>query len=167
MNTPYRDLVEVTGWSSRERNRSGRHYVRHVSRQGNECYCPACRAKFREQTGQEPPVKEDFDSLLWQQWVNFKYRSIEEALLYLKQGDQGGQSQCRASDKHLERMGVPEWRQHSEFHSRHRGCGRPAGRDRWGLFGPIIFCFSDETQLHELAPGGPVQAQTRLHAGRP
>jgi len=48
---------------------------------GNACYCPACKAKFCAQTGQDPPVKEDFDSLLWQQWVEFKYRSIEEALL--------------------------------------------------------------------------------------
>ena len=48
---------------------------------GDACYCPACKAKFRAQTGQEPPIKEDFDSLLWQQWVEFKYRSIEEAML--------------------------------------------------------------------------------------
>jgi hypothetical protein len=48
---------------------------------GDACYCPACKARFRAQTGREPPVKEDFDSLLWQQWVEFKYRSIEEALV--------------------------------------------------------------------------------------
>jgi len=47
----------------------------------DECYCPACKAKFRKLAGQEPPVKEDFNSLLWQQWVEFKYRSIEEAML--------------------------------------------------------------------------------------
>ena len=46
-----------------------------------ECYCDACRAKFRGLTGQEPPVKEDFRSVLWQQWVDFQYRSIEEAML--------------------------------------------------------------------------------------
>lgn len=45
------------------------------------CYCDVCKARFRELTGQDPPVKEDFDDPLWQQWVNFKYRSIEEALL--------------------------------------------------------------------------------------
>ncbi|MEW6354783.1 MAG: beta-galactosidase trimerization domain-containing protein [Planctomycetota bacterium] len=48
---------------------------------GQECYCDACKEKFRKLTGQEPPVKEDFASLLWQQWVDFKYRSIEEAML--------------------------------------------------------------------------------------
>ncbi|OGV71553.1 MAG: hypothetical protein A3K19_09345 [Lentisphaerae bacterium RIFOXYB12_FULL_65_16] len=47
----------------------------------DECYCDACKRKFRDLTGEGPPVKEDFDSLLWQQWVDFKYRSIEEALL--------------------------------------------------------------------------------------
>ncbi len=47
----------------------------------DECYCPHCEAKFRKAAGEKPPVKEDFDSLLWQQWVDFKYRSIEEALL--------------------------------------------------------------------------------------
>jgi hypothetical protein len=47
----------------------------------DECYCPACKAKFHKLTGQEPPVKEDFQSLLWQQWVEFKYRTIEEAML--------------------------------------------------------------------------------------
>lgn len=46
----------------------------------DECYCPHCEAKFRKATSQKPPVKEDFDSLLWQQWVDFKYRSIEEAM---------------------------------------------------------------------------------------
>lgn len=47
----------------------------------DECYCAACKAKFQKETGQEPPLKEDFDSRLWQQWVNFKYRSIEAAML--------------------------------------------------------------------------------------
>lgn len=48
---------------------------------GNACYCEACKAKFRAETGQEPPNREDFDSPLWQSWVDFRYRSIEEALL--------------------------------------------------------------------------------------
>jgi hypothetical protein len=81
VNTPYRDLV---------RNRC----VELVTKVGvdgvffdmfharsDECYCPACKAKFRKLTGQEPPVKEDFQSLLWQRWVEFKYRTIEDAML--------------------------------------------------------------------------------------
>lgn len=48
---------------------------------GNECYCPSCREKFKALTGQEPPLKEDFADPLWPQWVEFKYRSIEEALM--------------------------------------------------------------------------------------
>lgn len=81
VNTPYRELV---------RNRIA-ELVREVHTDGvffdmfhtrsDECYCDACKAKFKQQTGQEPPLKEDFDSVLWQQWVNFKYRSIEEAML--------------------------------------------------------------------------------------
>jgi len=47
----------------------------------DECYCDACRAKFRALTGEDPPTKEDFDSLLWQQWVNLKYRSLEQSML--------------------------------------------------------------------------------------
>ena len=81
INTPYRDLV---------RNRIV-ELVKEVGVDGiffdmfharaDECYCPACKAKFKQETGQEPPLKEDFDSVLWQQWVNFKYRSIESTML--------------------------------------------------------------------------------------
>jgi hypothetical protein len=81
VNTPYRDLV---------RNRIV-ELVKDIGADGvffdmfnarkDECYCDACREKFRALAGQDPPVKEDFDSLVWQQWANFKYRTIEEALL--------------------------------------------------------------------------------------
>lgn len=47
----------------------------------DECYCEACTRKFRALTDEAPPKKEDFDSLLWQQWVNFKYRSLEQSML--------------------------------------------------------------------------------------
>lgn len=47
----------------------------------DRCYCDACRAAFRAQTGEEPPAKQDFDSLLWQEWTLFKQRTIEGALL--------------------------------------------------------------------------------------
>ena len=81
VNTPHRDLV---------RNRIV-ELVKEVGVDGiffdmfharkDECYCEACKSKFRALTGQEPPLEEDFDSVLWQQWVNFKYRSIEAAML--------------------------------------------------------------------------------------
>lgn len=48
---------------------------------GDECYCDACRRKFKAVAGADPPVKEDFENPLWARWVEFKYRSIEEALL--------------------------------------------------------------------------------------
>ena len=81
INTPYRDLV---------RNRIV-ELVKEIGVDGiffdmfharaDECYCAACKVKFTKQTGQEPPLKEDFDSVLWQQWTDFKYRSIESAML--------------------------------------------------------------------------------------
>lgn len=80
-NTPCRDLV---------RNRIV-ELVKEIGVDGiffdmfharaDQCYCEACKKKFRALTGQDPPSKRDFDSLLWQQWVDFKYRSIEEAML--------------------------------------------------------------------------------------
>lgn len=48
---------------------------------GGACYCPTCTTRFRAQTGQAPPLREDFSNPLWQQWCRFRYRSIEEALL--------------------------------------------------------------------------------------
>jgi len=80
-NTPYRDLVrkrivELVG----EIGVDGIFFDMFHTRK-DECYCEACQAKFRALTGQDPPAKENFDSLLWQQWVDFKYRSIEQTLL--------------------------------------------------------------------------------------
>lgn len=46
-----------------------------------ECYCPSCRSGFKKLVGQEPPAKEDFNNPLWPRWVEYKYRSIEDALL--------------------------------------------------------------------------------------
>lgn len=81
VNTPYRQLmkdrcVELVS----EVGVDGVFFDMFHAR-ADECYCDACKAKFRRLTGKEPPLKEDFDSLLWQQWVEFKYRTIEEALL--------------------------------------------------------------------------------------
>ena len=81
INTPYRQLV-------RER------IVELVARVGvdgiffdmfharpDQCYCGGCKAKFRQLTGQEPPKVEDLKNPLWRKWVDFRYRSIEEAML--------------------------------------------------------------------------------------
>jgi hypothetical protein len=80
-NTPYRDLVRdrIVELVS-EVGVDGVFFDMFHTR-ADECYCDACREAFRTQSGQEPPVKEDFDSLLWQQWVDFKFRSIERCLL--------------------------------------------------------------------------------------
>lgn len=81
VNTPYRQLlkdrcVELVA----EVGVDGVFFDMFHAR-ADECYCSACKDKFRRLTGKEPPLKEDFDSLVWQQWVDFKYRSIEESLL--------------------------------------------------------------------------------------
>ena len=81
INTPYRQLV---------RNR----IVELVAKEGvdgiffdmfharaDECYCACCKAKFRQLTGQEAPTVEDLNSPLWRKWVEFRYRSIEDAML--------------------------------------------------------------------------------------
>ena len=47
----------------------------------NEGYCEHCIRRFRELTGAKPPETEDADSLLWQEWIRFKYRTIEQAML--------------------------------------------------------------------------------------
>lgn len=60
----------------------------------DECYCPACKDKFRRASGKEPPLKEDFGSLLWQQWVDFKYRTIEEALLEINRAIKAARPQA-------------------------------------------------------------------------
>lgn len=52
---------------------------------GDECYCPACRQQFQKSAGAEPPVKEEFASLLWQKWSDFRYRSMEAAMLDFNQ----------------------------------------------------------------------------------
>ncbi|MBI2297976.1 MAG: beta-galactosidase trimerization domain-containing protein [Armatimonadetes bacterium] len=48
---------------------------------GGACYCDACKAKFRAETGQDPPAKEEFGNPLWVQWRDFQFRKIETALL--------------------------------------------------------------------------------------
>jgi len=81
INTSYRDLVtDRIVELVKEVGVDGIFFDMFHAR-ADECYCEACKARFREATGEDPPVQEDFDSLLWQQWVDFKYRSIEAALL--------------------------------------------------------------------------------------
>ena len=81
INTPYRQLV---------RNR----IVELVKKEGvdgiffdmfhartDECYCECCKAKFKQLTGNDAPIVENLDNPIWRKWVEFRYRSIEEAML--------------------------------------------------------------------------------------
>ncbi|MBM3888841.1 MAG: hypothetical protein FJ388_06905, partial [Verrucomicrobia bacterium] len=81
VNTPYRKLVKNRIVELvKEVGVDGVFFDMFHAR-ADECYCVACKAKFAKETGREPPLKEDFDSVLWQQWTEFKYRSIESAML--------------------------------------------------------------------------------------
>lgn len=80
INTPYRKLVEERIVELVAKVGVDGIFFDMFHTRGNECYCAACKEAFRRVSGQAPPVKEDYDSLLWQQWVDFKYRSIENAL---------------------------------------------------------------------------------------
>ena len=80
-NSPYRDLVR-NRLVELARSYPDLHGVFfdmfYWSRNG--CYCKYCHDKFKTQTGQDPPAKEDFDSALWRQWYDFQQHSIEESM---------------------------------------------------------------------------------------
>lgn len=79
-NTPYHDLVKRRVVELVKDVGVDGIFFDMFHATGSTCYCAACRAKFREQTGQDPPVKQEFGNPLWVRWVEFKYRSIEDAL---------------------------------------------------------------------------------------
>lgn len=83
VNTPYLDLVRRRCVELVTKVGTDGVFFDMFHARTNECYCPACREKFHKLTGHEPPKDENFDDLLWQQWTDFKYRSIEEAMLQL------------------------------------------------------------------------------------
>ena len=80
INTPYRELVKNRIVELVTKVGVDGIFFDMFHTRSDECYCPACKARFRKLAGREPPLKEDFQSLAWQQWVEFKYRSIEEAM---------------------------------------------------------------------------------------
>jgi hypothetical protein len=46
---------------------------------GGRCYCPTCRAKFREETGIERiPREENWDDAAWRRYVRWRYDSVRE-----------------------------------------------------------------------------------------
>lgn len=94
MNTPYRQLVKNRVVELVAKVGVDGVFFDMFHTRSDECYCPACKARFRKLTGQDPPVKEDFQNLLWQQWVDFKYRSIEEALVEFNRAIKGANPQA-------------------------------------------------------------------------
>lgn len=80
-NTAYRDLVRQRIVDLvRKMNVDGIFFDMFHAR-ADECFCADCSAKFRRITGREPPTVENFDDALWREWVEFRYRSVEEAML--------------------------------------------------------------------------------------
>ena len=82
LNTAYRDLVKDRIVELVKDVGVDGIFFDMLHARADECYCDGCKTKFRTLTGQEPPLKEDFANPLWRQWVEFKYRTIEESLLY-------------------------------------------------------------------------------------
>ncbi|MDD3926498.1 MAG: beta-galactosidase trimerization domain-containing protein [bacterium] len=46
----------------------------------NTCYCEACKQQFRERTGQEMPLKSDYENVLWKELLAFQSDSIQRFL---------------------------------------------------------------------------------------
>jgi hypothetical protein len=42
------------------------------------CYCETCKAKFRQETGQEMPTEPKWDSPLWHTYIQWRYRQVAE-----------------------------------------------------------------------------------------
>lgn len=81
VNTPYRDLVrnrivELVATTGVD----GIFFDMLHARRG-ECYCAGCTAAFRAQTGQAPPRTENPDDPLGRRWIDFRYRTLESAML--------------------------------------------------------------------------------------
>lgn len=51
---------------------------------GIACYCPHCRARFREDVGDDMPEKEDWQDPLWRRFVQWRYDCI---LAFIEEGD--------------------------------------------------------------------------------
>ncbi len=81
INTPYRQLVRdrIVELVAKE-GVDGIFFDMFHARQ-DECYCAGCKAKFKQLTGHDAPTVENFENPVWRQWVEFRYRSIEDAML--------------------------------------------------------------------------------------
>jgi len=43
-----------------------------------DCYCDQCRSAFREATGHELPLEENWDDPVWRSYVDFRYQTVLE-----------------------------------------------------------------------------------------
>lgn len=80
-NTPYRQLVRDRIVELVTKERVDGIFFDMFHARADECYCESCKTKFKQLTGADAPTKEDFDNPVWRKWVNFRYRSIEDAML--------------------------------------------------------------------------------------
>jgi len=51
---------------------------------GTACYCPHCRAKFRDEVGDDLPETEDWGNPLWRRFVQWRYDNI---VAFVQEGD--------------------------------------------------------------------------------
>ena len=81
VNTPYRQLVRDRIVELVAKEGVDGIFFDMFHARSDECYCACCKAKFRQQTGQDAPTVENFENPVWRKWVEFRYRSIEDAML--------------------------------------------------------------------------------------
>ncbi len=80
-NTPYRQLVRDRIVELVKKERVDGIFFDMFHARADECYCACCQAKFKQQTGHAAPTKENFENPVWRKWVDFRYRSLEDAML--------------------------------------------------------------------------------------
>lgn len=81
INTPYRQLVRDRIVELVAKEGVDGIFFDMFHARDDECYCACCKAQFRQQTGQDAPTVENFENPVWRKWVEFRYRSIEDAML--------------------------------------------------------------------------------------
>ncbi len=81
INTPYRQLVRDRIVELVKKEGVDGIFFDMFHARADECYCASCKAKFKQLTGHDAPTKENFEDPVWRKWVEFRYRSIEDAML--------------------------------------------------------------------------------------
>jgi hypothetical protein len=77
-NTGFRDLYAGHLAEVARKYKVHAFYIDGVIFGFGACYCETCKAKFRQETGQEMPTEPKWDSPLWHTYIQWRYRQVEE-----------------------------------------------------------------------------------------